>query len=258
MKIDAKTKILLICIVGILAVIASVIWIANPMKEKTAALEAENAGLKVTADEYQAVNAQRAIYEQGKVDLTARREELLSNFPAGMTREDEIMYWANMERENASTLAIANLVMSGWEEVHVAGEPEVVPGTEEEGATQLHLYKAPVNYTYQATYDGVKNMVEYVFAQDDKKSIRGISVSYDTTSGNLLGTLDMDMYYMVGTGNTYEPMTIPSVPTGITNPFRSSDTLVLENEHIDESSDEEAAPAEEENNDDKKSDKKKK
>jgi len=224
MKIDAKTKMLILFLLGIAILVCAYMMIVTPMKEKTAAIEAENVGLQQKAEEYTAVNAQSAIYKQGIVDLTAEREELLNAFPAGMTREDEIMYWANMEKDNSSSVAISNLVMSSWEEVYVDG----APSSEGEGATQLHLYKAPVNYTYQATYDGVKDMVKYVFAQNDKKSIQAINVAYDTTSGNLVGTLDMNMYYMKGTGNDYEPTTIPSVPTGITNPFRASDALMAD------------------------------
>lgn len=238
MKIDAKTKILILFLLGIAILVVAYMMIVTPMKEKTESLKAENATLAVKAEEYEAVNAQSAIYKQGIVDFTAEREELLSAFPAGMTREDEIMYWANMERENSDSIAISNLVMSGWEEVYVAGAPE----SNGEGATQLHLYMAPVNYTYQATYDGVKDMVKYVFAQDDKKSIQGLNVSYDTTSGNLMGTLDMNMYYMKGTGNDYKPTTIPSVPTGIVNPFRTNDLLAVEgSEGSSADSDEEEA-----------------
>lgn len=226
MKIDAKTKMLILFLVGIAILVCAYMMIVTPMKEKTATIEAENVALQQKAEEYTAVNAQSAIYKQGIVDLTVEREELLAAFPAGITKEDEIMYWANMERENNDTLAISNLVMSSWEEVYVEG----APSSTGEGATQLHLYKAPVNYTYQATYDGVKNMVKYVFAQDDKKSIQALSVAYDGSTGNLVGTLDMNMYYMNGTGDEYKPYSIPAVPTGITNPFRSVDTLTAEGE----------------------------
>lgn len=222
MKMDKKTINLIIGLIGIIILVVAYMAIAKPMKEKTAQIEAENVGLKEKADEYEAVNAQRPKYEQGIVDLTATREELLASFPAGMTREDEIMYWANMERANYSVLNIDNLVMSSWSEVFVDGQPSY---SDEEGATQLHLYSAPVNYTYQATYQGVKDMVSYVFAQTDKKSIENLAVSYDTQTGNLVGTIDINMYYMVGTGNEYKPYTIPSVPTGVTDVFHSNDIL---------------------------------
>ncbi len=221
MKIDKKSLILLIVLAGAAVIFAAWMLLAKPLKEKTATLENENVGLKQTADEYEAVNAQRATYEEGKVTLEAERAELLSAFPAGMTREDEIMYWANMERSNASTLRIQNLVMAGMEEVHVEGQPEATG----EGASQLHLYKAPVNYAYVSTYTGLKDMVSYVFEQADKKSISNLSASYDATTGNLAGTIDINMYYMVGTGNEYKPYTIPSVPTGVTDVFHSTDVL---------------------------------
>ena len=226
MKIDERTRNLLLGILGVAIAVAAYVIVASPMKEKTAALAAENATLKEKKDEYEAIHAQIDTYVQGINDLTAEREELLSAFPAGITKEDEIIYWANMERQNADTLAITDLTMAGWQEVFAEGY-EAPQGENEEGATQLHLYKAPVNYGFQATYDGIKGMVSYVYAQQDKKSIENLAVAFDETTGNLVGTLDMNMYYMVGTGKEYTPMTIPSIPTGISNLFHSSNTKVV-------------------------------
>lgn len=221
MKIGKKEINLLIGLLGV--AIAVVVWmfVASPLKEKTAALQAENAELKEKANEYESVNAQREAFLAESVELQAERAELLENFKPGISKEDEIMYWANMERANASTMALSNLVMSSWTEVHVDGEPT----GDEEGATQLHLYKAPVNYTYQATYDGLKNMVNYVFAQQDKKSIESLNASFDSSTGNLVGSIDINMFYMTGTGNEYVPSTIPTVPTGVSDIFHSTNTL---------------------------------
>lgn len=221
MKLGKKEINLLIGLLGVLIAVGVWMFVASPMKDKTQLIEVENAELKVKSDEYQAVNAQRAQFEADTLNLQEERATLLSAFPSGMTKEDEIMYWANMERANSSSLALSNLVMSGWSEVFVEGQPEAT----EEGGTQLHLYRVPVNYTYQATYTGVKDMVNYVFSKNDKMSIESITASYDGTTGNLIGTIDVNMYYMSGSGNEYVPATIPTVPTGVADIFHSESTL---------------------------------
>lgn len=223
MKLGNKEKNLIKGLIGV--VIAVLVWmfVASPIKEKKEALAAENESLKVTKDEYEAINAQKSKYEEGMVSLQAEREELLENYPSGMTREDEIMYWANMERANAGQLVLETITMDGWQEVMVDG----APSSEEEGATQLHLYKAPVNYGFKSTYDGLKGMADFVFAQNDKKGIQGITAAYNTETGNLEGSLNMNMYYMVGTGKDHVPATIPSVPTGVSNVFRTTNTKVI-------------------------------
>lgn len=223
MKLGAKERNLIIGLIGILIAVMVWMFVASPLKDKKDALVAENANLKVTKDEYEAVNAQRKKYEEGITTLTNERTTLLESYPAGMSREDEIMYWANMERANSGQIALASIVMSSLEEVFVEG----YEGSSEEGASQLHLYKAPVNYTFASTYDGVKNMIKYVFAQDDKKSIEGLQVGFNEATGNLEGSLDVNMYYMVGTGNEVIPATIPTVPTGINNVFRATNEQVV-------------------------------
>lgn len=227
MKFGAKEKNTLIGLIGVILAVCAWYLVASPMKEKTDALRNENVGLKETKDEYEAINAQKGIYEQGIVDLKAEREQLLSAFPAAMTKEDEIMYWANMERAYADKVEISDIAMNAWEEVY-AGDPAADAGEEEEeGATQLHLYRAPVDYTYAASYDGIKGMVDYINAQKDKKGIETFDISFDSTTGNLVGTMSINMYYMVGTGNEYVPTIIPTVPTGVTNIFKTTNTTVV-------------------------------
>ena len=130
MKLGNKEKNLIKGLLGV--VIAVLVWmfVASPIKDKKEALAAENESLKVTKDEYEAINAQKSKYEEGMVALQTEREELLENYPAGMTREDEIMYWANMERANAGQLVLETITMDGWQEVMVDG----APSSEEEGA----------------------------------------------------------------------------------------------------------------------------
>ncbi len=223
MKLGNTEKNLIKGLIGI--VIAVLVWmfVASPIKEKKEALAAENETLKVTKDEYEAVNAQKAKYEEGMTALQSEREELLEFYPSGMIREDEIMYWANMERANAGQLLLSSIAMDGFSEVVVEGAPPA----DEEGATQLHLYKAPVSYAFKSTYDGLKGMIDYVFAQNDKKSIEALSASFNTETGNLEGNLNMNMYYMVGSGKDHAPATIPSVPTGVSNVFRTDNTKVV-------------------------------
>ena len=229
MKLGSKEKNFIKGLIGIVLAVLVWMFVASPINDKKEALVAENAELKVKKEEYEAVNAQKAKYEEGMTALQTEREELLESYPAGMITEDRIMYWANMERANAGQLALENIAMSSLQEVF-AEQQETAEGegeSEEEGATQLHLYKAPVNYTFKSTYDGLKGMVDYVFAQNDKKSIEGLTAEYNVETGNIEGTLDMNMYYMVGTGKDHVPATIPSVPTGVANPYHSSNTKVI-------------------------------
>ncbi len=229
MKLGNKEINLIKVLIGIALAVLVWMFVASPIRDKKDALAAENAELKVKKEEYEAVNAQKKKYEEGMTKLQLERESLLAAFPSGMIREDEIMYWANMERANSGQLLLETISMDGLQEVFVDG----FESSDEEGATQLHLYKAPVNYTFKSTYDGLKGMADYVFAQNDKKSIEGVVASFDAETGNLVGSLDMNMYYMIGTGKEHTPATIPTVPTGASNLFRAGNTRVITDAEIE-------------------------
>jgi len=225
MKLDSKSRNLLIGLLGIVILAVVYMYVYQSMMDKANALENENLGLYETKTQYEAEAAHEDEYKQQIVDLTSNKEKLLAEFPAGTSREDEIMYWANMERENAGQVEMDNLTMANWEMV-AGGQTSSEGG--DETATELRLYKAPVNYSFSATYDGMKSMVDYVFAQpDEKKSIENFAIAFDQSTGNLVGTIDINMYYMTGTGKEYTPATIPSVPTGVANVFGATNTEVV-------------------------------
>ena len=226
MKLDSKTKNLLIGLLGVIILVVVYLYVFQKMQEKTAALEVENTALYETKTQYEAEAAHEDEYKDQIKNLEKEKAELLSEFPAGTSREDEIMYWSNMERANEGQLEMDNLIMGGWEMV-AGGATESAEGGEET-ATDLRLYRAPINYSFSATYDGIKDMVDYVFAQpEEKKSLQNLSIAFDESTGNLVGTADINMYYMTGTGKEYKPATIPTVPKGVGNLFGATNTEVV-------------------------------
>ena len=189
MKLSQKDQYLLTGLIGVLFFIIAWFLIASPVKEKTAQIASENVGLQSTAELYTAINARLDEY-QGEIDtLQAKQEDILSLYPSNMIREDEIMFWANLENAFPDTLAVSSLSMSTWEEVlpvqDTAAQSADTTATDEtttdetaadtatdetagaDAATaqaaadtsMIHLYRAPINYNYTATYRGLKSML---------------------------------------------------------------------------------------------------
>ncbi len=229
--LSKRDKCLLIGLVGVLFLLLSWFYVVTPLQEKTMALETENIALKAKAELYQSIHANLPKYEQGIKDMEEEIAAISAAYPVQISREDEIMFLANMENTYYADLAVENITMSVVEEVfaaeaadteQVASEPAVTEAEAQQAAyPEVHLYRQPVNYTFRCTYSGAKEMLNYLFAQPNKKGVEGLSLAFDSETGNLKGSLDLNQFYMIGIEKEYQAIPIPAMPKGVDDVFHT-------------------------------------
>ncbi len=81
--------------------------------------------------------------------------------------------------------------------------------------------KATVTITYQTTYAGLKKAIDYINQYRNKMNIEDVSVTYDTSTGNLMGNMKINMFSLIGADmlKEYEPPYIDGINTGRDNIF---------------------------------------
>lgn len=233
LAVSKRDKCLLLGLFGGLFLLLAWLYVAAPLQEKTEALKTENIALKSKAELYQAINANLATYEDGIVKMEKKIAEIANSYPVYISREDEILFLANMENTYNSDIAIENITMSAVEEIVANVQTETVQETTvaEDGTTvtepqlaavpEIHMYRQPVNYSFRCTYKGAKDMITHLYAQTDKKSIEGVTLGFDASTGNLMGTVDLNQYYMTGIDKNYQPTSVPAVPKGVRDVFHT-------------------------------------
>lgn len=231
--VSKRDKCLLLGLFGGVFLLLAWLYGATPLQEKTAALQTENVTLKAKADLYQAINANLPTYEEGIEKMERQIADIANSYPVYISREDEILFLANMENTYHSDLAVENITMSAVEEIvaNVVVETEDTEAVTQEAATateevveavpEIHMYRQPVNYSFRCTYKGAKDMISHLYAQTDKKCVEGVSLAYDSATGNLMGSLDLNQYYMTGIDKNYQPTNVPTVPKGVRDVFHT-------------------------------------
>lgn len=231
MEFGKKERDLIIGLVGVVAAILVWFLVASPYKEKTARLQSENESLKPTVEEYQAIASTLTDYQDRMVILEDEKADIISRYPSAIEREDEIMFWSNLEKEYPGEIITRDLVMSDLEFVQIEA-PEVVKAVEyddegnvvetqddianenaEKGSTIL-MMKLPINIKYTATYAGMKDIWTYINMQNDKNQLEAMTVEFDEATGNLRGDFDLNLYFMSGTEKEYTKTFIPMTITG--------------------------------------------
>ena len=81
------------------------------------------------------------------------------------------------------------------------------------------LYRTQVTLQFNGTYAGLKKAVLYVADQSGRMTLDNVNASYDTSTGNLTGTIIVNIFSMTGTDRTYTEPDAGSVAYGTDNIF---------------------------------------
>lgn len=207
---------LLLVVIGILFAVASWQLVYNNYTEKTKTVEEENVTIKARLDQLELLNARQGEY----IDETERMKEesnaIIATFPPGFRTEDIVMYLYNMELIDDNQVAISTISMDEAAEIPYSGVTTVDSYTLEDEGIKMFTNKNTMTFT--TTYNGLKNILNYVYGIDTRKSVSAVNISA-MEDGYLAGTLDINFYCLTGTEFPYVETNIFGVPTGIDNFF---------------------------------------
>ena len=67
----------------------------------------------------------------------------------------------------------------------------------------VSLYRMQNTITFNCTYDELKNIVDFLASEKTRMTIDSVNVTFSSSTGELGGTIVVDMYAMTGTGQEY-------------------------------------------------------
>lgn len=236
MSISSKERDILIGFFGV--IIAVLVWFlyASPTIEKTDALKNENVILSEKASEYESVNLRVGEYKEAIITNGAEILETTDRYPGEIRTEDQIMFWANISSSYPLQLFFHDLAIEERDPVAVAGVEDLggasvtdnedgtysIPDSDVEDITAKYvLYGAPMGMNFRCTYEGMKDMFNYIAKQYNRNAILGTEITYDESTGVLEGSIAVELYYIEGLDKPYAPTFIPAVPAGQTDVFHT-------------------------------------
>lgn len=112
-------------------------------------------------------------------------------------------------------------------ETSVLGQDSTSDGTTTEGTDAAAVpvdnamagMQTTMSMNFMTTYNGFKKLVEYIKNYPDKTVIDSVSVNYDSSTGDLNGSLVIKRFSLTGTGKVYEEPYIDDINIGTDNIF---------------------------------------
>ena len=230
MKVKKSEIQLLIAVIGVLIVVCTYFLVYSSFNEKSDALEAENATLSSQVATLEALDQRKADY----IEATGKMQSYITNFenrfPADILPEDSIMMVKTLEdytrTEAATTTADATAATdttatdAAADTTAAAATTAASPvSTDGTAYADTHMYEVPLSISISCTYDDFKGLVRYIYNQQERESIQGVSISYNETDGMLAGNMTMNTYYLLGTDKVYSSPYIPDMQMGVDTIF---------------------------------------
>ena len=245
MKVKKSEIQLLIAVIGVLIAVCTYFLVYSKFNEKSDALEAQNVTLSSQVATLEALDQRKADY----IEATEKMQSYITNFenrfPADILPEDSIMMVKTLE--DYTRTEVANIAFGSEAEVVYTPAADAATTTADATAAtdttttdaaattttastspvstdgtvyaDTHMYEVPLSISISCTYDDFKGLVRYIYNQQERESIQGVSISYNETDGMLTGNMTMNTYYLLGTDKVYSSPYIPDMQMGVDTIF---------------------------------------
>ena len=249
MKVKKSEIQLLIAVLGVLLAVVTYFLVYAKFNDMSETIETQNASLRSQVSTLE-------VLEQRKADYLAATEKMKTyitgfenRFPADILPEDSIMMVKTLE--DYTRTEVANIAFGSEAEVVYTPAADAATTTADATAAtdttatdaaadttaaaattvaspvstdgtayaDTHMYEVPLSISISCTYDDFKGLVRYIYNQQERESIQGVSISYNETDGMLTGNMTMNTYYLLGTDKVYSSPYIPDMQMGVDTIF---------------------------------------
>lgn len=220
MSVSKKDQKLILVLLGLVIFLVSYFGISKTFNNKKTDVETQISSLSSQAEELKGYYANQSSNqaEIDRIDLEISTER--AKYPGDVRSEDLIMYATKLESEIGIKI----------EGISIAS-PDVIsefsiPEKSADNVDLLPEIAVRTRLTIDCTlsYAQLKKLIDYVYASAEKTGISDVSVSYNSETGGLAGTVTIDKYFITTTDYSYTPTAIPSVKTGKSDPFGTATT----------------------------------
>jgi hypothetical protein len=216
MKLSVRDQKLILILLSIVIFIAAYLGVYNNFVKKTTAIEDEMAALKPRLTELQSYYDNMSTYEQGIDECREAFSAETAQYPNAVRAEDEIMYAVELEEE--AGVSISSAAFSEPEFIMALRSVKENEDGSYEAAT-LSAYRSTMDIACTLSYPELKNMVDYINYTQNCTRLNSVSVSYDSESGELMGDMIIDKYYITGLDDEYRETYVPPMALGTDNIF---------------------------------------
>lgn len=262
-KMSMRDKRILLMLLGIVVFVLGYFLVFQPQMAKVEEIEAQNVPLREKLNQLVEIEENQDYYISETNKYNQHVTDYTNMFPSDVKEEDAVLLGKGMEdklgmwifkMDFADQEFVASLDTSGLNNgsegddstlSEQANQPtkdqineiEGTDGTEADTSVapdsldlnSVALYRVKNTMEFNGTYQELKDLVDYLAADASRLTIDSVDIDFSASTGDLGGTVVVNMYSMTGTGRTYTTPDISSVVLGNHNLFGTLTTSSKKN-----------------------------
>lgn len=199
-------------------------------------IQSEVDSLQTRYDELMAKQQDREMYEEKTAEYNQKFNERLAYFPATLDQEISVMFIKGVEKDQGNLQFGVNSVGLGQPEsfysLSAAASADVASNdtaTDTSDTTNsaedavlasggYQCLTAAFPITYEGSYEGIKDFVDYIMAYKYRMNISSVNIAYDSQNDMYTGSIALNAYCISGEGREADTVDV-DVPEGVSNIF---------------------------------------
>ena len=215
MKVSKKELYMLLIVAGIAIAVCSFVFGFRKINDKTEALRIETEALESDVKKYNAVKDNIDVYNIGIDDATKKIAEVIAKIPSDVLPEDAFMLARELEKNDEYTFVDAVM----WEDETTVYTVTSHPVDDTKTPIVYYLNNNEVSIVHTSSYQGIKDMIDYIYEHKNRMALESFAVAYDEKTGLLSGSTNVNFYSLVGSDKEYKEQNIQGVQMGTNNIF---------------------------------------
>ncbi|MDU6265975.1 MAG: hypothetical protein E6600_15880 [Anaerocolumna aminovalerica] len=194
-------------------------------------LSSENLELSVKLNDLKQKDVAKEKYIEETDKMLADTQDMFNHLATSMTQDKNTIFVTKLEKE-------ADMIVSAisfGDITHIYDSNRVMDYTTDQTANDtsngsdttdvtaegkgLKGYQSSITINYQTNYGGLKKAIDFINNYHEKMRIQSITAAFDSTTGNLTGTITIDLFMVSGEGQEAELFDIYGIDLGTDNIF---------------------------------------
>lgn len=233
-SISNREKRMLLMLCGVLLMVISYVAVFSPQMDKASEISTQNESLESRLNELLGMAAKKEYYQRETQKMQDEIDKYCEQFPANIKEEDGIVLAQNIEKASGITIDTvgtgARLMVSPDGTVDeesaeqqtlseqdnaatkeqidkIEGNTETTTETQQTDDALVEdtptLYRTQDTLNYKGSYENLKKAVTYINSQTGRMTVDNITMTFDSGTGGLTGTMTVNIYSMSGIGTQY-------------------------------------------------------
>ncbi len=217
---------ILLVLLSVLMVGGVYLYVFKPNMDDKDMIDAEITTLQQKYDDLYAKSLNKEKYLKETEQFRADFQEELSYFPATLDQEISVMFVKGINKnETNNVFDVSNVGLGRPEMFYIVGSGGTVDPNTLQSADAAALaegsyacYRADFPISYTGSYEGVKNLVDYVMGYKYRMNISSMNITYNSQEDTYTGAITLHAYCVSGGDREADTVNV-DVNNGVSNIF---------------------------------------